>query len=176
MASISIGERRPLVREPSEWVWKATLPRVKELLQVQFYEQGTSSWLAQRDTMLTASDVAAAIGTNPYQTPNSLFDKKTHRGTKRRHVSTAATRWGHTYEDEARKLYERKTGEFVYEFGVIPHPVHTWIGGSPDGITATGRLLEIKVGFCSRQTCQVNPKKHPSNPYYPRGLKDLQVK
>jgi len=145
MATRSIGEYRTLVREPSAKVWEETLPKVKKLLDVEFYEQGTSEWLAQRDTMLTASDVAAAIGTNPYQTPNSLFDKKTHRGTKRRHVSTAATRWGHTYEDEARKLYEKKSGEFVYEFGVIPHPVHTWIGGSPDGITATGRLLEIKV-------------------------------
>ena len=150
MATRSIGEYRKLAREPSDAVWKSTLPKIKKLLDVHFYEQGTSAWLAQRDTMLTASDVAAAIGTNPYQTSNSLFDKKTHHPKAPKFTGSAATRWGHKYEDEARKLYEKKTGEFVYEFGVISHPEHTWIGGSPDGVTASGRLLEIKV-CCERK-------------------------
>ena len=97
--------------------------------------------------MLTASDVAAALGLNPYQTRKSLLDKKTGRGGSRKFTGNAATRWGVLYEPEARKLYERKTGHFVYEFGVIQHQEHTWLGGSPDGVTETGRLLEIKVCY-----------------------------
>ena len=175
MASTTIGASRSLVREPPPQVWKATVARVKELLQVQFFEQGSSEWFAQRNTMLTASDVAAALGFNPYQTRKSLLDKKTGRGKNRAFTGNAATRWGTLYETEARKLYERKTGHFVYEFGVIPHQVHTWIGGSPDGVTATGRLLEIKV----RPSCDVSENRYffiprSRNETYPeRFLQDM---
>lgn len=136
-------------RKPSAVVWQKTVPRVKELLCVEFFEQGSSAWLAQRNQMLTASDVAAALGLNPYQSVKTLLEKKAFPEYKRRldkRNDTAATRWGHLYEDEARRLYENKTGHFVYEFGVIPHRDLPWLGGSPDGITASGRLLEIKVG------------------------------
>lgn len=31
-----------------------------------------------------------------------------------------------------------------HEIGLHPHPVYNWLGGSPDGITESGKLLEIK--------------------------------
>lgn len=141
----SIGDYRPLERTPTTAVWEATLSKIKALLHVEFFEQGGNAWFAQRRTMLTASDVAAALGTYPYQTAKGLLRKKTIPHGKFEKFSSPAIDWGHKYESEARDLYEKKTGEFVYEFGVIPHPVHTFLGGSPDGVTAAGRLLEIKV-------------------------------
>jgi hypothetical protein len=32
----------------------------------------------------------------------------------------------------------------AHEIGLHPHPVYNWLGGSPDGITESGKLLEIK--------------------------------
>ena len=32
----------------------------------------------------------------------------------------------------------------MHEIGLVVHPVHTWIGGSADGVTESGKLIEIK--------------------------------
>jgi hypothetical protein len=32
----------------------------------------------------------------------------------------------------------------VHELGLCPHPVESWLGGSPDGVTESGKLVEIK--------------------------------
>ena len=59
-------------------------------------------------------------------------------------LENAATRHGELYEDEARILYEQRHNEVVHEIGLVPHPVHTWLGGSPDGVSESGKLVEIK--------------------------------
>jgi hypothetical protein len=45
-----------------------------------------------------------------------------------------------------RRVYSmnRRHGEVVHELGLCPHPVHKWLGGSPDGVTESGKLVEIK--------------------------------
>lgn len=91
--------------------------------------------------MLTASDAATAIGCNPYEPPENLILKKCG------HIKfngNAATEHGNKYEDEARDIYCEKYGEVAHEIGLYPHPEHSWLGGSPDGITESGKLLEIK--------------------------------
>ena len=55
-----------------------------------------------------------------------------------------ATRWGQYYEDIAIAKYEQVYNKKNYEFGLIPHPTIPWLGGSPDGITEDGILLEVK--------------------------------
>ena len=94
-----------------------------------------------RNTMLTASDAGTAIGVNPYQKPEELILSKC--GVKKEQ-STWATGHGQKYEDEAREIYEQRTGEKVFEIGLEQHPTELWLGGSPDGITHSARLLEIK--------------------------------
>ena len=93
--------------------------------------------------MLTASDCATSIGDNPYEKPAKLLIKKicpalnTFRGNE-------ATEHGQKYEPVARDIYCDKHGEVVYELGLVQHPVHKWLGGSPDGVTESGKLIEIK--------------------------------
>ena len=107
----------------------------------KYPEQRSEAWFAMRNTMLTASDAGTAIGVNPYQKPEELILSKC--GVKKEQ-STWATGHGQKYEDEARILYEQKTGEKTFEIGLEQHPTELWLGGSPDGITHSGRLLEIK--------------------------------
>jgi hypothetical protein len=39
---------------------------------------------------------------------------------------------------------KRGTDEVVHEIGLCPHPVEKWLGGSPDGVSESGKLVEIK--------------------------------
>ena len=117
-------------------------PNVKIVLEREYAPQKSEEWLSLRGNMLTASDAATAIGKNPYETPDGLLLKKCGLGEK--FTGNAATRHGELYEDEARILYEQRHGEVVHEIGLCPHPVHKWLGGSPDGVSESGKLVEIK--------------------------------
>jgi hypothetical protein len=41
-------------------------------------------------------------------------------------------------------LYEELYGEKTHELGLLPHPTIDFLAGSPDGVTESGRLIEIK--------------------------------
>ena len=117
-------------------------PNVRAALDREYAAQKSEEWLALRGKMLTASDAATAIGVNKYEKPEELLLKKCGLGEK--FTGNAAPRHGELYEDEARILYEERHNEVVHELGLCPHPVHTWLGGSPDGVTESGKLVEIK--------------------------------
>jgi putative phage-type endonuclease len=117
-------------------------PNVKALIEREYAAQKSEEWLALRGNLLTASDAATAIGVNKYETPDELLLKKCGLGP--RFMGNSATRHGEKYEDEARILYEQRHGEVVHELGLVPHPVHNFLGGSPDGVTESGKLVEIK--------------------------------
>ena len=51
-------------------------PVVQKLLEKEYAPQRSEEWLALRGKMLTASDVATAIGENCYETPKDLLYKK----------------------------------------------------------------------------------------------------
>jgi putative phage-type endonuclease len=91
--------------------------------------------------MLTASDIATALGINPYESPDDLIYMMCGF---RRKQTTECTDYGTRLEPEARDKYCELTGESVFEIGLVPHPKFPWLGGSPDGITDSGKLIEIK--------------------------------
>ena len=117
-------------------------PNVKALIEREYAAQKSEEWLTLRGNMLTASDAATAIGKNKYETPDALLLKKCGLGEK--FTGNDATRHGEKYEDEARILYEQRHGEVVHEIGLCPHPLYNWLGGSPDGVSESGKLIEIK--------------------------------
>jgi len=117
-------------------------PNVKRLLDREYDDQRSEAWLKLRGNMLTASDAASAIGTNSYQTPNDLLLKKCGLGEK--FTGNEATEWGTKMEPVAIEMFEEQSGEKVNELGLIPHPEHPWLGGSPDGLTDSNCLVEIK--------------------------------
>ena len=105
-------------------------PKVKALIEREYAAQKSEEWLALRGNMLTASDAATAIGVNKYETPEGLLLKKCGLGEK--FTGNAATR------------HEQRHNEVVHEIGLCPHPEHKWLGGSPDGVSESGKLVEIK--------------------------------
>ena len=109
--------------------------------------QRSAGWLNARNNALTSSDVATVLGENPYATRISVLHKKLN--PSRRFFGNVATEHGQKYEDEALRLYEKREGRTVISFGLLFHPRKDlkWLGGSPDGITTCGRLLEIKCPY-----------------------------
>lgn len=131
-------------------------PRVQELLAQSYADQRSQEWLDLRGNLLTASDLATAIGLNPYEKPEGLLAKKC--GAARPWAGNEATAHGTRLEPMVRDLYDMRHGQISHEIGLVQHPVHKFLGGSPDGITESGRLLEIK--------CPLSRKIKPEVPVY----------
>ena len=91
--------------------------------------------------MITASDVASAIGENRYESPEAFVKKKVLRT---QWAGNAATAHGTLLEPLVRDLYDLRFNKKSHEIGVVQHRKYPWLGGSPDGITEDGLLIEIK--------------------------------
>jgi putative phage-type endonuclease len=120
---------------------------VERLSACRQYAQRTPEWYAARGDLITASDAAAALDIKPYETykgsPRAELLKR-KAGTSTANIPSAILMHGVKHEDEARDLYVARTGEEVFEFGLLIHPDLPWLGASPDGVTRSGKLVEIK--------------------------------
>ena len=119
------------------------VPQVEKLLKIPQFEQRSPEWFEQRNNAITASDMPTVLGENAYKTPWTLLQDKCAANPKP-FVGNAATKWGTHYEDTAIEKYSEIKNKVVLSFGLLIHPDHDWLGGSPDGITTDGILLEVK--------------------------------
>lgn len=127
---------------------------IKRLHKRVQYRQKSDEWFAVRKTLITASEVASVLDIKPFASykgspRTELMKNKLAKcfGQDDAHKSGSNPfcEHGNRYEDEARQIYEEVTGEQVHEFGLVVHDTIPWLGASPDGITASNKLLEIKV-------------------------------
>ena len=132
----------------------AILKQIKYLKNLKQYEQKSPEWFAHRLSMITASDLALAIGKSKYKSNlNNLILRKC--GADIPYIGSRATRHGVKYEDVAVLLYEKRNNVAVEEYGCIRHKNISYIGASPDGICGVdsnnkkliGRMLEIKCPY-----------------------------
>jgi putative phage-type endonuclease len=117
--------------------------QVEKLLQIPQYQQRSPEWFEQRNNAITASDIPTVLGENKYKSSWSLLMDKCNANPKP-FVGNEATRWGTHYEDVAIEKYCQLRNKEVLSFGLLIHPEYPWLGGSPDGITKDGILLEVK--------------------------------
>ena len=122
-------------------------------------EQRTPAWYAAREQMLTASDAAAAIGDNPYESRKQLLKKKVVPA--KAFTGNFATAHGNKYEDEARFLFGRLYNLETWEVGLFRHLEYKWLGGSPDGIASDGSLIEIKCPLKRKITHEIPAYYYP---------------
>jgi putative phage-type endonuclease len=142
-------------------------PSVELLLQKEYAPQRSEKWHTLRESVITASDAGSALGMNkPFKTRDQfvrekcgyfMINGKLTKCDKKPDTSSDATRYGCEYEDEARDEYVKRSGEVVHEIGLATHPVLTWLAGSPDGITESGRLLEIKCPYKDKVDQTIKP-------------------
>lgn len=120
-------------------------PRVQEILNSgPWAPQRSEEWFRLRHGMITASDAAAIIGISRFDSRSDVIYKKCGVEKRFSQMSRDAMMHGVVNEDPARIAYERVTGEKVHEVGLIQHPLYPFIGASADGVTESGKLIEIK--------------------------------
>lgn len=117
------------------------------LRSIPIVEQRTDKWYKMRDSMMTASDLAQALGKGKFATQKDFFVKKSGYVDVPFDATIPPLKWGTMYEFVATKHYEELTGTTVHEFGLIQHPKLPWFGCSPDGITDHGIMVEIKCPY-----------------------------
>lgn len=129
--------------------------------------QKSEEWLENRKDKLTSSDISAPLGKNIYKSYYQLLVDKCKGST---FTGNIHTRWGEKYEDEAIEVFSKEYDKKVELFNLIEHPTIPWLGGSPDGITRDGILLEVK---CPHKR-KIVPGKIPDY-YLPQVLMNMEI-
>lgn len=113
-------------------------------------EQGTDDWHKMRLGLITASNAVKILGKGATrQTYMNQLIAEICTGQREADFSNAATEWGNLNEPYARQNYEFLTDETVLQLGFL-YGDDMRTGCSPDGITASGRGLEIKCPYTSK--------------------------
>jgi putative phage-type endonuclease len=123
--------------------------------------QQSLAWHAARDCHITASDIAAVLGQNPYCSKYQVSKRKMQQYLKLKKQMSAnepqtmapdnpnpACKWGIDHEPEAAALYSYVTGIPLYcdDIGLLIHPSTRCVGATPDALARHQRLLiEIKT-------------------------------
>lgn len=120
-------------------------PASAQLLARQQWVQRSPEWFAIRQELLTASDAASALGIKPYASyrgdiRSELLRKKVSNAP----IDNMFVTHGQKYEDEARQWACEAMGETAEDVGLVRHRDLPWLGASPDGVTHSGKLIEIK--------------------------------
>jgi putative phage-type endonuclease len=119
-------------------------------------EQRTQEWFDYRYNRITASDMATAIDSNPYESVESFICKKCDPNFP--FLDNDFVFHGKKYEQIATMLYEHLYNSKVTEFGCLPSEKYKFLGASPDGIGSKstldykynerlGYMLEIKCPY-----------------------------
>lgn len=152
---IRIMDGIPAVPKHAAGTWHPGVPihpKVPELLSRPQYEQRTPEWYEVRKGLITASDASGALGIPCYKgqrnVRQSLLEQKVSGSFTGNHM----TRWGQDNEDQVRERAMQALGEVAWEVGLVVHTALPWLGASPDGVTNTGKLIEIKCPYKRKPT------------------------
>jgi len=120
---------------------------LKYLLSLPKVEQRSKEWFDLRENRLTASDLAQSMNKGKFGKRSDLLVKKAFPVAKPFDM-LPPLKWGVMFEDMGMRCYqEKKNGVFIHEFGLIPHPTIDCFGASPDGITESGVMVEMKCPY-----------------------------
>jgi putative phage-type endonuclease len=130
--------------------------QLEKLFKVPKIEQKTEAWYTAREGMISASDFAQALGEGKFGSKKQLIQKKCEPVNESGFSMTNPFfKWGNMFESVANDIYAIINNVEVHEFGLIKHPVHSFFGASPDGITANGIMVEIKCPFKRKITGEI---------------------
>jgi putative phage-type endonuclease len=111
------------------------------------HAQRTAEWHDVRRNMITASSVYKVFGSQAKQ--NELVVEKSAPAVERAEGGDGPRQWGVKFERISANYYEHTYRTQLREYGCLAHPVHSFLGASPDGVNVSegplfGRMLEIK--------------------------------
>src|SRR5690625_403164 len=106
-------------------------------------EQGSDAWLAWREEGVGASDMPTIMGESPYKTPLQLWREKMGLVETPDLSENPHIRRGVENEEPARQAFDELHCEFTVEL-CAESTTHPHRRVSLDGLTASGKVLEIK--------------------------------
>jgi putative phage-type endonuclease len=118
-------------------------------------DQRTAAWHTKRGQMITASELGAVFTGG--ETRRSVMIRKLEPPAPSTGPPCAPLIWGTRFEPIAKQIYEEDTNCSITDVSCVQHPVHAFLGASPDGIVFPlgeasrsmrhGRLVEFKCPF-----------------------------
>ena len=160
------------------------MEHLEYIKKIPQYAQKSPEWINQRKGKLTSSDVATALGINPYKKAVQLLLEKC--GTGKSFTGNEATRHGEKYEDEAINKYCYLMGKKNHTVGMISwadldklrtsersrkyaNPKYHFLGGSADGI-AEDTMQAERLAMLEAKCPMRRKIKHGQIPeyYYPQ--------
>lgn len=122
---------------------------LKKLLKIPKIEQKSQEWYLIRQGLITASDFAQALGQGKFGNQKDIIKKKVRPSDESSaSFSNPCFKWGNMFEQVANDIYSKMHYDVkIYEFGLVQHKKLSYFGASPDGITETGIMLEIKCPY-----------------------------
>jgi putative phage-type endonuclease len=130
-------------------------------------DQRTDAWHTKRGEMLTASEIHKACkDASPAARHEIILSKLVPRERGTVGSGPKALLWGTRFEPIAKLIYTTyyQGGIEIVDTTCVPHPVHSFLGASPDGIIVTkdkndfryGKLVEFKCPI-SREFSDTSP-------------------
>lgn len=131
-------------------------------------KQRSPEWFEARKKKLTGSNIGAALGLNPWKTPDDLIRQmvREYHGAEPEFVGNAATEFGTAHEPLALLDYEMETGNTVKGCGFFVHPEFNWLGASPDGLIDDHGIIETKSPYGLRDEASPKFKSLEEQPHY----------
>jgi len=128
------------------------IKKLQELRKMPLIPQRSKEWYDLRLNRLTASDLAQALNKGKFGTREDLLKNKAFPETVVFNNHCPPLKWGTMFEDMGMRMYYQKVNPVkIYDFGLIPNNEIYCFGASPDGITDTGVMVEMKCPY--RRKC-----------------------
>jgi len=127
-------------------------------------DQRTDAWHAKRSEMITASEVYQIFGSESAR--REVMMRKLEPRPQGEGPPIAPLVWGTRFEPVAKKIYEENTKCKIYDVSCVQHPVHSFLGASPDGLIVPnddndmrryGRLVEFKCPMSRAPKDEIPP-------------------
>lgn len=129
-------------------IWDDVPSNVRWLFSVPHLEQKSKPWHDEKLNHLSGSEIGILLGCNDYDTEDDLFRLKCNLMPPK--LTTEAMAHGNLFEHTVGDIYSKQRREVCFELGFIEHQFYRYLGVSPDLVTLSGKLIEIKAPFRKR--------------------------
>ena len=141
------------------WERRRRICRVLKLYGVA--DQRTDAWLQKRSEMITASEVTKAFASASPSARKELLLRKVNPTTNTQGPTMTACLWGTQFEPIAKRIYESiqggaDGGAEVVDTTCVVHPVHPFLGASPDGIVMAKDPMDLEWGKLVEFKCPIS--------------------
>jgi putative phage-type endonuclease len=117
---------------------------------------------------ITGSAVGAILGLSPWQSADNVLRGmvRAWHGVSSDWSGNIATEYGHAHEPLAKMDFLARTGELIEDCGFMVHPLHPWLGATPDGLVGLDGVAELKCPFGLRNDQDPQFKTALDQPHY----------